>query len=98
MSGLQKLKDRLTPGTLLTCVRNTYLPYRDGTQHFVTGLHKQQVGCQRLTEGVRPPRGEGAVTIMLPERADLVWVDSDTVRWPLGIGAHSVTYRIGSAE
>lgn len=90
MSGLQRFRDRLTPGTLLTCVRNTYRPYRDGVQHRVVGVDCGRVGCRRVT-------GDGPVMIALPDQKDFVWVDDDTAQWKLGIGSHSVTYRIGEA-
>lgn len=91
MSGLQRFRDRLTPGALLTCVRNTYRPYRDGVEHLVVGVYNGRVGCRRVSGGDVP------VAIALPDQKDFVWVDDDTAQWKLGIGAHVVVYRIEEA-
>jgi hypothetical protein len=92
MSGLQRFRERLIPGVKLTCVENTYRPVRNGVEHIITGVYCGRVGCKRVTGG------DGPVTIALPEKNHgVVWVDENTIRWPLGIGAHSVTYRIGDA-
>lgn len=92
MSGLQRFRDRLIPGVLLTCIENTWRPYRNGVEHRVTGLNCGLVGCRRVT-------GEtGLITVTLPAQRDFAWVDDNTATWKLGIGNHSVTYRIGYPE
>ena len=91
MNPFGKLLDRLSPGTVLTCVENTRFEYRNGAQAVVSGRTDRHVGVQAVTT-------DNTYSIELPRRVDLVWVDEDTVRWPLGIGAHTVTYRIGGAR
>lgn len=89
MNGLSKLRDRLTVGTVLTCLENTRFEYRNGAQAAVTGMTDRYVGVHGVAAG-------NSYSIELPRRADIEWIDTDTVRWPLGIAAHTVTYKIGT--
>uniref|UniRef100_UPI003F49078D hypothetical protein n=1 Tax=Pseudonocardia sp. CA-138482 TaxID=3240023 RepID=UPI003F49078D len=96
MSALSQLRDRLTPGTPLICLENTFRPIRNGARQTVTALRRDRVDC--VTE-------EGArVSIYLPTaRRDITWLDDDTARWDLRANhgrrrreGHTVTYRIGA--
>lgn len=94
---LELLRARLTPGAVLLCVENTYLPVRAGTTRTVTELKTR---CARVTWRDGKP-GEMA----LPMRAmDVTWIDPDTVRWPLDptgktrcLAGHTVTFRLPGA-
>lgn len=80
MSGLSKLRDQMTPGTVLTCIRNTKKPKRDGARQTVRSLDGNTVACE--TEHRDP------VTVTLPtRRCDVEWLDDVTVRWPLDNGS-----------
>lgn len=99
MSSLSQLRNRLSPGTVLTCVENTLNSSRDGAVATVVALvdpHQDRVIC-------RSEDGDGLEIFLPTRKRDVVWLDQDTARWQLAVrgrvalAAHTVTYRIEDA-
>lgn len=99
MSSLSQLRDRLYPGAVLTCVRNTFRPERDGAIATVVAVsepRRDRVIC-------RGEDGSGMEIFLPTRRRDVEWLDEDTARWQLvlrgsvQLSGHSVTYRIDDA-
>jgi hypothetical protein len=94
VNALQKLRDRLQPGAVLTCVANTLLPHRAGDTRIIERIHPTRADV--IVQGEVREMG-------LPVRAcDVEWLDGDTVCWSLQtnppkqarLAGHTVTYRI----
>ncbi len=94
MNALTRLRDRLTPGTVLICLENTAVPRRTGAQQVVVANPHPDgyVTC-------RTPQGLPVLLHLPPGRKRLEWVDDNTARWPLAqagrLARHTVTWRIG---
>lgn len=92
---MTELRDRLTTGTVLTCIENTFRPERNGSKKTVMRVKGRWVWCLETDEKL-------SVVVHLPiEDVDIEQLDEDTYRWPLHLftqsGAHSITYRIEAA-
>lgn len=83
--------ERLTPGTRLVCLENTYLPHRAGAVLVIDQQGK------RVFRGHLENEPEG--TFHLELRPGLRMVDADTYRAPIGRDDHAASWRIlGAAQ
>lgn len=95
MTAATELRDRLTTGTVLTCVENTFLPERNGSTKTVMRVVEERVWCLEADKDM-------SVIVHLPlDDMEIEQLDEDTYRWPMGLftqaGSHTITYRIEAA-
>jgi hypothetical protein len=95
MTAATELRDRLTTGTVLTCISNTFRPERNGSTKTVMSMKDGRALCLE-TEGDIPS------IVHLPiEDAGIEQLDENTYRWPMCLftqsGSHTITYRIEAA-
>ncbi len=91
MSTLDQVRALFPLGAEVECVENTYRPECNGTRRRITRVQKQRLGAEVLTgPGVGRP-----FDMVLPVRArDVLELTGEQVRFRLGRGEHTVTYRV----
>ncbi len=91
MRTLEQVRALFPIGAEVECVENTYRPELNGTRRRITRVQKQRLGVEVLTgPGVGRP-----FDVVLPARArDVLELTGEQVRFRLGRGEHTVTYRV----
>lgn len=98
---LDRAIERCVPGARLRVVESTYRPALNGTVRTIKGADRFSRRLFRCNS-TQDPSSELAMEL---PRADLEWLDADTIRYPIGRKdgdgrAHTVTLRFlpGSEE
>lgn len=95
MTASERFRDRLTTGTVLTCIENTFMPERNGSKKTVMRVVDERVWCLETDENI------SAIVHLPLDDEDIEQLDEDTFRWPMRLftqsGAHSIAYRIEAA-
>jgi hypothetical protein len=91
MTTLDKVRALFPLGAEVECVDNTYRPELNGTSRRITRVQKQRLGVEVLSgPGVGEP-----FDMVLPSRArDVIELTADRVKYRLGRGEHTATYRV----
>lgn len=98
---LAAFRDRLTTGTRLRCIENTYIPHRAGLEAIVTKPGKSTVRLQATTSTGNIEAG-GTCWMSPPTRVrDVLAMTEDAITYlidPATRGDHKATWRILPAE
>jgi len=78
--------ERLTPGTAMVCLENTYIPHRAGMVLVIDRQGKRAFDAHL--------EGEPERSFRLELRPGLRMLDQDTYRAPIGRDDHTATWRI----
>jgi hypothetical protein len=90
MSARTQLLERLVPGAVLKCKRNTAVPKRNDAIQTVLDVPEETGTVPCVTAG-----GDAAL-LHLPCRSQIRWINENTVTWTLAktgrLARHSVTW------
>jgi hypothetical protein len=94
---LDRAVERCVPGARLEVLESTYRPELNGTTRTITGRDRVSRRLLTCTSSHTPAREHA---MELP-RANLEWLDDDTIRYPIGRKgtdgtAHTITMRFVS--
>jgi hypothetical protein len=91
MRTLERVRALFPVGAWVECVENMYRPELNGTRRRVIHVQKQRLGVEVLSgPGVGEP-----FDMVLPGRAgDVLELTENRVRYRLGRGDHTATYRV----
>lgn len=91
MRTLEQVRALFPVGAEVECVENTYRPELNGTRRRITRAQRQRLGVEILTG---PCVGEPSVMVLPSRVGDVLELGADCVKYRLGRGSHTVSYRV----